>query len=157
MVNAGLTELRNYCAIADDIGTSGQPQREQFALIAAAGYQTIINLALPDSDDAIPEEGSLVTALGLRYVHIPVLFDGPAPDDLRAFIGIMDALSGSKVWVHCVVNARVSAFVYLYLRHVRRLPEAQCRTPLLDRWQPQMDSVWTDFLREQALVLTARA
>lgn len=143
---ASLAELRNCCEITADIGTSGQPRREQFALIAAAGYETVINLALPDSDHAIPEEGSLVTALGMRHVHIPVQFDAPTMADLKAFVGIVDGLAGSRIWVHCVVNARVSAFVYLYLKHVRGLAEAQCRTPLLDRWQPEMDTVWQEFL-----------
>ncbi|MFK7914214.1 MAG: protein tyrosine phosphatase family protein [Pseudomonadales bacterium] len=145
--------LTNFYAITDDIGTAGQPRPEQFALIAEAGYQTVVNLALPDSEHAIPDEGSIVTGLGMRYVHIPVQFDAPTLDDLRAFTGILQGLSGTRVLVHCVVNARVSAFVYLYLRHVRALPELQCRTPLLDRWQPQMDDVWSRFIAQPGAAL----
>ncbi len=152
---ANLSSLKNYVQLTSDIGTSGQPKADQFALIAEAGYQTVINLALADSDHAIPSEGSIVTGLGMRYVHIPVQFDAPTQEDLRCFIGIMEALRGTQVWVHCVVNARVSAFLYLYLHHVRGLAAEKARSPVLERWEPKMDAVWRQFLATQADQLDA--
>lgn len=71
---------------------------------------------MPESDDAITDEGSVVTSLGMKYVHIPVPLDRPTKEHLRSFIRVMRAMDGEKVWVHCVVNARVSAFMYQYLR-----------------------------------------
>jgi protein tyrosine phosphatase (PTP) superfamily phosphohydrolase (DUF442 family) len=144
-----MTELRditNFVQLTDDVGTSGQPTREQFGAIAAAGYDTVVNLALPTSDHAIADEGGVVTGLGMRYVHIPVKFEAPTIDDLRTFVGVMRALDGKKVWVHCVVNARVSAFMYHYLRHVRLLDEAASRSVVLERWAPRMDDTWRAFL-----------
>ena len=141
-----LQDITNFVALTDDIGSSGQPTREQFQSIAEAGYAAVINLAMPDSDHAISEEGSLVTALGMSYVHIPVNFAAPTVDDLRQFIGVMQALEGRKVWVHCVVNARVSAFLYHYLKRVRKLDEDDCRSPILTKWEPQMDDTWREFL-----------
>lgn len=146
---SGLADIRNFVQLAADVGTSGQPRREQFADIAAAGYAVVVNLALPTSDHAIAEEGSLVTGLGMRYVHIPVEFQAPTVDDLRTFFGVMDAFAGRKVWVHCVVNARVSAFMYLYLRHVRGCDEAASRSVVLERWAPSMDETWKRFLALQ--------
>lgn len=143
---SGLEDITNYVQLAEDIGSSGQPTREQFPAIAAAGYHALINLAMPDSDHAIPEEGNLVAGLGMRYVHIPVDFAAPTVADLNEFIGVMRAFEGEKVWVHCVVNARVSAFLYHYLKRVRGLDEAACRSPILEKWEPQMDSVWRAFL-----------
>lgn len=150
-----LKEITNYVRMADDIGSSGQPTREQFAAIADAGYQVVVNLALPSSDHAIPEEGSVVTGLGMRFVHIPVDFAAPTAADLRQFIGVMEAFRGSNVWVHCVVNARVSAFLYHYLSKVRGLPEAACRSPVLEKWAPQMDEVWKAFLALDAAAIDA--
>ncbi len=141
-----LREITNYVQLTDDIGTSGQPTREQFSFIAAAGYEAVVNLALPTSDHAIADEGSVVTGLGMRYVHIPVVFESPTTDDLRTFIAVMKALEGRKIWVHCVVNARVSAFLYHYLRYVRGLDEAASRSVVLDRWEPNMDAAWRAFL-----------
>jgi protein tyrosine phosphatase (PTP) superfamily phosphohydrolase (DUF442 family) len=143
---AELKQITNFVQITDDVGTSGQPQREQFQAIADAGFRAVVNLALPTSDHAIPDEGSVVTGLGMSYIHIPVDFKNPTVDDLKTFIGTMTALEGKRVWVHCVVNARVSAFMYLYLKHVRGLDDAAARSPVLERWRPQMDDVWTRFL-----------
>ena len=138
--------MTNYVQLTEQVATSGQPTRDQFAEIAARGFGAVVNLALPDSDHAIADEGSVVTSLGMSYTHIPVRFDHPTVDDLRLFFGTMRALEGRKVWVHCVVNARVSAFMYHYLKHEKGLDEAACRSPVLERWQPRMDEVWSKFL-----------
>lgn len=150
-----LEDITNYVLLAADIGTSGQPTREQFRAIADAGYDAVINLALPTSDHAIPEEGAIVSGLGMSYVHIPVQFDNPTIEDLRRFVGIMQALDGHKVWVHCVVNARVSAFLYHYLRHVRCVDERAARSPVLERWTPRMDETWRQFLALEPSAFTA--
>jgi len=144
--SGGLGNIRAFVQLTDDVGTSGQPQRAQFELIAKEGYAAVVNLALPTSDDAIADEGSVVTRLGMRYVHIPVDFKNPTLEDVRTFFGTMNALTGRKVWVHCVVNARVSAFMYLYLKHVRGLDDAAARSPVLDRWAPRMEPVWASFI-----------
>lgn len=92
---AGLSEITNYVQLTDDVGTSGQPTTEQFAAIAAAGYGAVVNLALPSSDHAIADEGRVVSELGMTYVHIPVKFDDPKPEELRTFCGVMEALAGA--------------------------------------------------------------
>jgi hypothetical protein len=51
-----------YFQITENVGTSVQPTREQFSGIAAEGYD-VVNLAMHNSDNAIPEEGSIVTGL----------------------------------------------------------------------------------------------
>lgn len=142
----GLDDITNFVQLTEDIGTSGQPEREQFSGISEAGYAAVVNLALPTSDHAVPDEGSVVTGLGMSYFHIPVKFDAPTVEALRTFIGVMESLRGRKVWVHCVVNARVSAFLYHYLRHVRELDEEAARSPVLARWESQMDDTWKAFL-----------
>ena len=141
-----MQNITNYVQLTEHIGTSGQPTVEQFRSIAEAGYAAVINLALPDSDHAIPDEGSVVTGLGMTYVHIPVPFDAPTAGHLRQFTGAMRAFAGEKVWVHCVVNARVSAFLYQYLSKVRGLSETEARSPILDLWEPEMDQTWRNFL-----------
>lgn len=141
-----LNAITNYVPITEDIGTSGQPNKEQFADIAAAGYQLLINLALPTSDHAISNEGSIVTELGMSYWHLPVKFDAPSLQELQLFCATLEAWRGNKVWVHCVVNARVSAFVYQYLRHVRGVTSEAARSPILKKWEPKMDTVWQTFI-----------
>ncbi len=141
-----MDQIINHIQLTDDVATSGQPTAAQFERIARAGYAAVINLAMPDSDGALPDEGSVVSGLGMAYVQIPVPFDAPTARHLRQFIGAMRAFEGQRVWVHCAVNARVSAFMYHYLRSVRGLPETAARSPILERWEPDMDPVWRDFL-----------
>src|SRR5690606_20753393 len=93
-------ELLNFHLVSNRIATSGQPSREQFNDIARQGYSSVINLAMPDSDNAIPDEGSIVSSLGMDYFHIPVPFDKPTAAHVKKFIRIMAALDEEKVFVH---------------------------------------------------------
>lgn len=140
-----MDKIKNFVQLTDDIGTSGQPSALQFGDIAKAGYAVVINLALPDSDNAIQEEGSIVTSLGMSYVHIPVPFDNPTNEHLKAFIKIMDAYEGKKKWVHCVFNYRVSAFMYHYLRIRRDYSPGEARSPIFNSWAP--DDIWQKFMQ----------
>ena len=70
------------------------------------------------------------------------------PQAVAALPGYMDALERKKVWVHCIVNARVSAFLFCYLQKNRGLSAEQSATPLLEQWLPQMDKVWKDFISQ---------
>jgi protein tyrosine phosphatase (PTP) superfamily phosphohydrolase (DUF442 family) len=109
-----LSEIYSFRAVGDRLGTAGQPTQDQFRKVREAGFEAVINLALPTSDNAIANEGSVVTGLGMSYVHIPVDFKAPAPQDFRAFCRVMEAFEGRPVFVHCAANMRVSAFVFLY-------------------------------------------
>src|ERR1051326_2082829 len=111
--SADLSAIRAFRAISDKLGTAGQPTAEQLRSIKEAGFETIINLALPISDNAIADEGSLVTKLGVAYVSIPVNFQTPNPEDFRVFSQVMRAFEAKPVFVHCAANMRVSAFVFL--------------------------------------------
>lgn len=136
----------NYHQATDEIATSGQPDKRQLHRIADEGYEAVINLAMHDSDNALPDEGSLVASLGMSYFNIPVPFDAPTKQHLTDFIGLMEILSGRKVWVHCAVNARVSAFMYQYLTQVKGVGEDEATSPLLSKWHGKMDDIWRDFL-----------
>ena len=137
-------QIVNFIQVSERIASSGQPEEHQFKFIAKANYQVVINLAMPNSEHAIPEEGNIVTAHRMTYVHIPVPFHEPTIDHLRKFLKIMTALSDHKVWVHCVVNYRVSAFLYHYQLIVQGATEEHARKVMLPSWQP--NEVWQQFL-----------
>lgn len=140
-------ELLNYRVIDDRIATSGQPTAAQLRLLGPRGFGAVINLALPTSDHALPEEGSLVTAQGMVYVHIPVEFSAPRAEDFRKFCAVMEALQDRPVFVHCAANLRVSAFLYLYRVLHRRVPPEVARKDLEAIWTP--DSTWARFMASQ--------
>jgi protein tyrosine phosphatase (PTP) superfamily phosphohydrolase (DUF442 family) len=104
---------------------------------------------LPTSDNALPHEGSIVTGLGMAYVHLPVDFKAPSPEDFRAFCGVMEAFDGRRVFVHCAANMRVSAFVFLYRVLHQRVSSSEAERDLHAIWQP--DEVWSRFIQEQLM------
>jgi len=141
-----LEDIFNFVQLTERVGTSGQPTEEQFADIAAAGYQAVINLAMPDSDNALANEGKLVSAAGMDYLHIPVPWPDPTTEHLRRFFAVMRAYDQQPVWVHCAMNLRVSAFMYHYLSRVENRPDSEAISPVIPRWEPQMDDTWRAFL-----------
>ncbi len=142
-----LSEIRAFRAIGDRLGTGGQPTPSQFRTVRQAGFGAVINLALPTSDNALADEGSIVTSLGMSYVHIPVDFNAPAPEDFRAFCRVMEAFADRRVFVHCAANMRVSAFMYLYRVLHRGVPPSEAERDLRAIWQP--DDVWSRFIQSQ--------
>jgi protein tyrosine phosphatase (PTP) superfamily phosphohydrolase (DUF442 family) len=138
--------ILNQFQVTAGIASSGQPLDVQVADIASAGYDVVINLAMPDNENSIANEGSIVAALAMTYIHIPVPFDAPTEEHFARFSGYMDSLRDKKVWVHCVVNARVSAFLFRYLQASRDLSVAEATTPVLVAWLPKMDDVWKEFI-----------
>jgi RimJ/RimL family protein N-acetyltransferase/protein tyrosine phosphatase (PTP) superfamily phosphohydrolase (DUF442 family) len=141
-------DATNARAVFEDLWTSGQLSKADIERLPGLGVTAVVNLALPTSSNALPGEAESVTRLGLSYVQIPVPWEAPGIDHLRQFFGVMDALAGQRVWVHCALNYRVSAFIYLYRRLRRGEPEADARYPMSTIWQP--NGVWQDFI-EQAL------
>ena len=141
-----MNDVINFFQITDTIGTGGQPSVSQLYDIAQNGYDVVINLATHNSESAIENEGSIVASLGMTYIHIPVPFEAPTPEHLRRFFGFMNGLSEEKVFVHCAVNARVSAFIFKYLTMERKMQAEKATTPLLAQWLPQMNLIWKNFL-----------
>jgi protein tyrosine phosphatase (PTP) superfamily phosphohydrolase (DUF442 family) len=139
-----LKDILNTIIINDRIYTSGQPSPNQFAEIAEAGFSSVINLAMPDSTNALPDEGGFVTEAGMNYFHIPVPFEAPTREHLNLFLKLMKTLEDDKVWVHCALNWRVSAFMSHYQKRVLALSELEV-VPMFENWEP--DEVWQYFLK----------
>ena len=139
-----LEEIVNYLEISPLLGTAGQPLREQFAAIRSAGYQAVINLAMPSSTGALADEAEIVRGLGMEYVAIPVVWEAPQPRDFERFCAEMQRLAGRKVFAHCAKNYRVSAFVYLYRTLKLGAPEDVAYDDMLSIWQPE--GVWAQFI-----------
>ncbi len=131
-----LKDIYNFLQISDRIATSGQPTEEQLAAIATAGYKVIVNLALPNSPNALPDEAAVVQSLEMDYIHIPVLWEEPTLEKAQQFFDVMQANGGKKVFVHCAANMRVSAFMYLYRRLVEGVDATIAQRDLHQIWEP---------------------
>jgi protein tyrosine phosphatase (PTP) superfamily phosphohydrolase (DUF442 family) len=139
-----LEQLTNYYPISPLILTAGQPTAGQIALLGQAGCDVVINLARPSSPNALPDEAELVAALGMDYVAIPVVWEEPTMDDLARFFAVMEANQARKVFVHCVVNYRVSSFMYLYRVLLLGVDPDDAIWDLRSIWEP--DETWSAFI-----------
>ncbi|MCC5636246.1 protein tyrosine phosphatase family protein [Nostoc sp. CHAB 5844] len=146
MSNKNLQEIYNFLQLSDGIATSGQPTAEQFAAIKAAGYQLIVNLALPTSSNALSNEKQIVESQGMQYVHIPVVWENPTLKDVTKFFGVMETNADKNIFVHCAANMRVSAFMYLFRRIHQGLNAEAAKQDLEKIWLP--NEVWQKFIQE---------
>jgi len=137
-------DIFNFRRLSPTLTTSGQPSEEDFAAMAAEGIGTIVNLALPDSPRALPDEAATLGALGLRYIAIPVDFAAPREDDYAAFVAAYEGLDGAPAHIHCAANYRVAAFLYRYRRERLGWSDAEARPDLEAIWAP--NPLWRAFI-----------
>jgi protein tyrosine phosphatase (PTP) superfamily phosphohydrolase (DUF442 family) len=142
-----LEKIRAYARVEENLGTSGMPRPEDFATIRKAGFEVVVNLALPTSDNAMANEGDLVAREGMAYVHSPVKFDAPAKGDFTMFSTLMDGLAGKQVHVHCAANWRVSAFVFLHRVLRGKAARVDAERDMRRIWNP--DPVWLGFINDR--------
>ncbi len=141
-----LADIYNFVRLSDRIDTAGQPTIAQYPAIANAGYQTVINLALITSSNALLDEAAIASNLGLEYIHIPVLWEAPTRENFQEFTDVMNARQDKKIFVHCAANKRVSAFMYLYRQSFEGYSEETATADLAKIWQP--NDIWQDFIAE---------
>jgi len=144
-VSDSLSETRNFRQVGESLLTAGQPNEAQLADAARQGVKVVINLALHnDPRYSLDDEAGCVRGLGMDYVHIPVQFNAPTEENLRAFIAAMDAHKGEKILVHCAANYRVTAFVGLYRVLCEDCAADKAFEPMRSVWEP--DVVWKQFI-----------
>jgi protein tyrosine phosphatase (PTP) superfamily phosphohydrolase (DUF442 family) len=81
----------------------------------------------------------------VRKTAVPETRQNPTDQDFEQFCVVLEQLKDVPVHVHCIANARVSAFFYRYRRDVLGMDEAQARAEMEVVWQPQ--GVWVDFVK----------
>lgn len=141
-------EIRNFLPLSEKLFTGGMPNAEQLRDAAQKGVQVVINLALHEIPNALPEEEKLVTSLGMTYINIPVVWNNPTRENLNEFLDAMDACSEEKVLVHCEANYRATAFPALY--RILRLgwkPD-DALGAMHQIWNEEKYPVWKRFIEE---------
>jgi protein tyrosine phosphatase (PTP) superfamily phosphohydrolase (DUF442 family) len=139
----GITNFRQYSAT---FASAGQPTADQLQAIADQGFERIVYIAFTNNTNALPDEDQIVKGLGMEYMQVPVDFSNPLPDDFYAFADSMQRNSGKKTLLHCQVNARATAFSFLYRVLYEDVPLAEAKEDMNTVWQP--NEVWRDFIFE---------
>lgn len=146
MSENSIENIYNFLKISEKIATAGQPTESQLAAIKQAGYEIVVNLALPESPKALPDENAIVQNLGMQYIHIPVVWENPTLKNIKEFFRAIQANSNKRVFVHCAANMRVSAFMYLYRLLYEKVDEEIAKNDLYRIWFP--NEKWQEFIQE---------
>lgn len=142
-----MTEILNYRRWTGTVSLSGQPTEAQFADLAAQGVTHVINLGPHDNDGALEDEPGCLAALGVGYTYIPVDFEAPSDENYRDFLDAYAQHSGERLHVHCIYNARVSAFVMRFAQEGRGGDPADAAKLMESIWRP--GGVWAKFLGDE--------
>jgi uncharacterized protein (TIGR01244 family) len=128
-------DIRNFLRLSDRITTSGRLKPEDPERLAAMGARRVIYLAMADHPEAIPDADAAMARAGLDYTHIPVPWGAPEECHYRAFVEALEA-DDTPVHVHCIMNWRVSAFLYRW--HCDQgVDEASARAQMERIWSPE--------------------
>ena len=127
-------DIRNWQRRGPHLTTSGRLLPADPARLAAIGIRHVVNLALDEHPEALADERALLAAQGIGYTHIPVPFDAPT---LAHLDSLEAALAGGEgpVHVHCIMNYRVSAFLYVRDRQAG-VPQGEAHARMAEIWNP---------------------
>ena len=109
-----LSEVINFRQYSDRFASAGQPTREQYQSIAEEGFERVVYIAFTNNPNALSDADQVVKELGMEYMQVPVDFSNPLPDEFYAFADYMERNRDKKTLLHCQVNARATAFSFLY-------------------------------------------
>jgi protein tyrosine phosphatase (PTP) superfamily phosphohydrolase (DUF442 family) len=107
-------DIRNFLRLSENLYTGSMPKDDQLAYAAEQRVNVVINLALHDLPNVLPNEEKLVESLGMKYINVPVLWNNPMRENLDAFMDAMDSHKDKSILVHCEANYRATGFVTLY-------------------------------------------
>ena len=90
--------IKNFGQMDDRFFRGAQPKADEYKELAALGIKTIIDLR----DDPEAYEKREAEALGMRYVHLPMVAKRyPKAETVQEFLKLVDDPSTGKFFVHC--------------------------------------------------------
>ncbi len=114
--------------------TSGALREGDIAKLAAIGTRHVINLAMPDSPEALGQERELLAQAGIAYTAITVPFGDLQEEHYRRFVSVLES-AARPAHIHCIMNWRVSAFLYRY--HCEHgMESGEARQLMARQWEP---------------------
>ena len=141
-----MKNIKNYIKFSKTISTSGQPTAKQFKKIGKKGFDVVINLAMHNLG-ALKEEDKIVSKNGMLYIHIPITWKNPEHDRLDLFLVLLEKLQkeNKKVFIHCIMNYRVSVFMHKYKQKVLGKKNTNFKRP--KKFKPK--KVWLDIINKK--------
>ena len=141
-LNQSLHQIKNFKFVSENLASSGMLELSDYQYIKSYGFKHVINL-IPGMQ---LKERRHVESLGLSYEQIPVDWHNPKLEDFQQFVRYMKSYGDDKTYIHCQLNWRASAFVYLYRVTQLGVDKKQAEKDLLAIWQPE--DQWLTFVSD---------
>ena len=151
-----LSEIPNFSLVHEYLFSSAQPSVEQLQQIKEYGCGTVINLATSQSENHLPTQDQICLDLGLNYLHIPLDWNMPSPEQCLLILDLMQHLiqNNEIVWVHCDKNQCMSSLIYLYRQFYMDMDLPTAQELLHQIWEP--NATWTGLIHSVTLQLQGR-
>jgi len=95
----------------------------------------------------VRDEQNIVTRQGLTFINIPIKFENPTEADFEMFASVLSGLGMRKILVHCQINLRASAMVFLYrVINLKEEPRTAYEA-VAGVWSP--DARWRRLIEDQ--------
>ncbi len=102
--------ISTFAQIESTIACGGATSPEAIREVKQMGFKTVVNLRLASEQGAmVDEEGAMVRALGMNYVHLPFNIQTPDPQLVEDFIKAVSAPGSAPAYVHCAAGGRAAA------------------------------------------------
>jgi protein tyrosine/serine phosphatase len=90
--------ISNFGRINENLYRGAQPREKDYAMLAAAGIKTVIDL----QKDGEAREQALVEAAGMRFYRIGLSDKSwPSPTDAARFLSLVNDPANQPVFFHC--------------------------------------------------------
>jgi len=134
--------ISTFAQVETTIACGGSTTPEAIREIRTMGFRSVINLRLASEQGAmVEEEGAVVRAAGMNYVHLPFNAQSPDPKLIDNFIAAVSAPANTPAYVHCAAGGRAAALWMIKRVKADGWPEARALEEanalgLNDRFRP---------------------
>lgn len=106
--------IQNFYKVDEHVYRGAQPTEEGLRYLADLGLKTVVDLR--ESDARSAREAKLVTALGMRYINIPMTgLTPPSEAEITRILALLEDSNSGGVFVHCKRGAdRTGAVIAAY-------------------------------------------
>ncbi|HEV2426559.1 MAG TPA: sulfur transferase domain-containing protein [Terriglobia bacterium] len=155
---SGIQGIRNFHQIDAHVYRGGQPTLDGYKYLARIGVKTVLDLR--ESNALSAAEQQAVTALGMKFVNVPMSgLTPPTRAQISQILSLLEGSSSGPVYVHCRRGAdRTGAVIAAYRidhdhwQNARALQEAMADHMAFFQWPRQ------NFIRNfQPLTLASAA
>jgi uncharacterized protein (TIGR01244 family) len=110
VVKKDVSGISTFAQLESTIACGGSTKPEAIREIKNMGFKSVINLRLATEEGAmVEEEGAVVRAAGMNYVHLPFNAQSPDPNLIDNFIAAVTKPANTPAYVHCAAGGRAAA------------------------------------------------